>query len=88
MLEAVSLLPLGVPAVVIVVGVLGVYYSLPSWIIGSPLILALLYVTWRLPYSYRAIDAGRALDRPAYTRRGRPLDGCRVENVVLPGAVP
>src|SRR3984957_5452479 len=73
-LEALSLLPLGVPAVVIVVGVLGVYDGLPSWIIGSPLILALLYVIIALPYSYRAIDAGvRAMDLRTLVEAGRTM---------------
>jgi putative spermidine/putrescine transport system permease protein len=73
-LEALSLLPLGVPAVVIVVGVLGVYDGLPSWIIGSPLILALLYVVIALPYSYRAIDAGvRAMDLRTLVEAGRTM---------------
>jgi putative spermidine/putrescine transport system permease protein len=73
-LEALSLLPLGVPAVVIVVGVLGTYDSLPSWIIGSPLILALLYVIIALPYSYRAIDAGvRSMDLHTLVEAGRSM---------------
>ena len=73
-LEALSLLPLGVPAVVVVVGVLGVYDGLPSWIIGSPLILALLYVVIALPYSYRAIDAGvRAMDLRTLVEAGRTM---------------
>jgi putative spermidine/putrescine transport system permease protein len=73
-LEALSLLPLGVPAVVIVVGVLGTYDSLPSWIIGSPLILALLYVVIALPYSYRAIDAGvRSIDLHTLVEAGRSM---------------
>ncbi len=73
-LEALSLLPLGVPAVVIVVGVLGVYDSLPSWIIGSPLILALFYVIIALPYSYRAIDAGvRSMDLHTLVEAGRSM---------------
>jgi putative spermidine/putrescine transport system permease protein len=73
-LEALSLLPLGVPAVVIVVGVLGTYDSLPSWIIGSPLILALLYVVIALPYSYRAIDAGvRSMDLHTLVEAGRSM---------------
>jgi putative spermidine/putrescine transport system permease protein len=73
-LEALSLLPLGVPAVVVVVGVLGTYDSLPSWIIGSPLILALLYVIIALPYSYRAIDAGvRSMDLRTLVEAGRSM---------------
>ncbi len=62
-LDAVSLLPLGVPAVVIVLGVLGAYKSVPSVITGTPVILALVYVILAMPYSYRAIDAGvRSID--------------------------
>ncbi len=62
-LDAVSLLPLGVPAVVIVLGVLGVYRNLPDIITGTPVILALVYVILAMPYSYRAIDSGvRSLD--------------------------
>ncbi len=73
-LEAFSLLPLGVPSVVIVVGVLGVYNSLPNWIIVSPVILALLYVILALPYSYRAIDAGvRSIDLHTLVEAGRSM---------------
>ena len=73
-LEAVSLLPLGVPAVVIVVGILGVYDSAPTWFIGSPMILALLYVILALPYSYRAIDAGvRSIDLHTLVEAGRSM---------------
>ena len=73
-LEAVSLLPLGVPPVVIVVGVLGVYNHLPNWIIVSPVILALLYVVLALPYSYRAIDAGvRSIDLRTLVEAGRSM---------------
>jgi putative spermidine/putrescine transport system permease protein len=62
-LDAVSLLPLGVPAVVIVLGVLGAYKNVPSIITGTPVILALVYVILAMPYSYRAIDAGvRSID--------------------------
>ena len=62
-LDAVSLLPLGVPAVVVVLGVLGVYRNLPDIITGTPVILALVYVILAMPYSYRAIDSGvRSLD--------------------------
>lgn len=73
-LEAVSLLPLGIPAIVTVVGTLGVYSRAPSWFIGSPLILALLYVTLALPYSYRAIDSGvRSIDLHTLVEAGRSM---------------
>jgi putative spermidine/putrescine transport system permease protein len=73
-LEAVSLLPLGIPAIVTVVGTLGVYSSAPRWFIGSPLILALLYVTLALPYSYRAIDSGvRSIDLHTLVEAARSM---------------
>jgi putative spermidine/putrescine transport system permease protein len=73
-LEALSLVPLGVPPVVIVVGVLGVYNSLPNWIVASPVILALLYVILALPYSYRAIDSGvRSIDLHTLVEAGRSM---------------
>jgi putative spermidine/putrescine transport system permease protein len=73
-LEAVSLLPLGIPAIVTVVGTLGVYSRAPTWFIGSPLILALLYVTLALPYSYRAIDSGvRSIDLHTLVEAARSM---------------
>ena len=73
-LEAVSLLPLGIPAIVIVVGTLGVYNSAPTWFVNSPMILALLYVILALPYSYRAIDAGvRSIDLLTLVEAGRSM---------------
>jgi putative spermidine/putrescine transport system permease protein len=73
-LDVVSLLPLGVPAVVIVLGVLGAYRSLPNWLMGTPVILAFIYVILALPYSYRAIDAGvRSIDLRTLVDAGRSL---------------
>ncbi len=73
-LDAVSLLPLAVPPIVIIVGVLGVYNSWPNWIIVSPVILVLLYVVLALPYSYRAIDAGvRSIDLHTLVEAGRSM---------------
>lgn len=73
-LDAISLLPLGVPAVVIVLGVLGAYRNLPAWFTGTPVILALVYVVLALPYSYRAIDAGvRSIDLRTLVDAGRSM---------------
>jgi putative spermidine/putrescine transport system permease protein len=73
-LDVVSLLPLGVPAVVIVLGVLGAYRSLPNWLMGTPVILAFIYVILALPYSYRAIDAGvRSIDLRTLVDAGRSM---------------
>ena len=87
-LDAVSLLPLGVPAVVIVLGVLGAYRSLPSIITGTPVILALVYVILAMPYSYRAIDASvRAIDMHTLVDAGRSMGagwGKLFSRVLLP----
>jgi putative spermidine/putrescine transport system permease protein len=87
-LDAVSLLPLGVPAVVIVLGVLGAYKSLPSVITGTPVILALVYVILAMPYSYRAIDASvRAIDMHTLVDAGRSMGagwGKLFSRVLLP----
>jgi putative spermidine/putrescine transport system permease protein len=87
-LDAVSLLPLGVPAVVIVLGVLGAYRSLPSVITGTPVILALVYVILAMPYSYRAIDASvRAIDMHTLVDAGRSMGagwGKLFSRVLLP----
>jgi putative spermidine/putrescine transport system permease protein len=87
-LEAVSLLPLGIPAIVIVVGTLGVYTSAPTWFVNSPMILALLYVILALPYSYRAIDAGvRSIDLHTLVEAGRSMGarwGTMFRRVLLP----
>ncbi len=57
MLEFLCLLPLTIPALVIVVGVRGVYAWVNYFIGDSVLTLTFLYVVLVLPYSYRAIDA-------------------------------
>jgi len=87
-LDAVSLLPLGVPAVVIVLGVLGAYRGLPNSITGTPVILALVNVILAMPYSYRAIDAGvRAIDLRVLVDAGRSMGagwGKLFSRVLLP----
>jgi len=73
-LDAISLLPLGVPAVVIVLGVLGSYRSLPNFFTGTPVILAFIYVILAMPYTYRAIDSGvRSIDLHTLVDAGRSM---------------
>jgi putative spermidine/putrescine transport system permease protein len=87
-LDAISLLPLGVPAVVIVLGVLGAYRSFPQFITGTPVILALVYVVLAMPYTYRAIDAGvRSIDLHTLVDAGRSMGagwGKLFRRVLLP----
>ncbi len=60
LVEILCLLPLTIPALVIVVGITNVY----SWIYyllgGSPLTLTFAYIVLVLPYSYRALDSSLA----------------------------
>jgi putative spermidine/putrescine transport system permease protein len=57
LVEFLCLLPLTIPALVIVVGVKNVYAWVDYFFGESPLTLAFAYVVLVLPYSYRAIDA-------------------------------
>jgi putative spermidine/putrescine transport system permease protein len=57
LLEALCLLPLTIPALVIVVGISNVY-AWVNYLLGeSALTLTLAYVVLVLPYAYRALDA-------------------------------
>jgi putative spermidine/putrescine transport system permease protein len=60
LLEAVTILPIVIPPVVLIVGVLGVA---PGFLKSTPYLLALEYVILAMPFAYRTLDAGlRALD--------------------------
>jgi putative spermidine/putrescine transport system permease protein len=60
LLEAVTILPIVIPPVVLIVGVLQVS---PGFLKSSPYLLALEYVVLAMPFAYRSLDAGlRALD--------------------------
>ncbi len=57
-LEFVCLLPLTIPAIVLVVGLAPVYAWVTYFLGGSTLTLTFAYSILVLPYAYRAIDAG------------------------------
>lgn len=57
-LEFLCLLPLTIPAIVLVVGLIPLYRWIATNVIDSILTLALAYVILVLPYAYRALDAG------------------------------
>ncbi len=94
--EFICLLPLTVPAIVLVVGLTPIYSWLTGWLqyffgptIGSSTIwLALAYVVLVLPYAYRALDAGlRAIDVRTLSEAARSLGagwGTVMWRVVLP----
>ena len=60
LLEGITILPIVIPPVVLIVGVLALA---PGFLKATSLLLALEYVILAMPFAYRAIDAGlRALD--------------------------
>ena len=60
LLEGITILPIVIPPVVLIVGVLAIA---PGFLKSTSLLLALEYVILAMPFAYRAIDAGlRALD--------------------------
>ncbi|HSJ22538.1 MAG TPA: ABC transporter permease subunit [Nocardioidaceae bacterium] len=58
LVEFLCLLPLTIPALVIVVGMRNVYTWVNYLVSDSALTLAFVYIVLVLPYAYRAIDAG------------------------------
>jgi putative spermidine/putrescine transport system permease protein len=57
-LEFLALLPLTIPAIVLVVGLAPVYLWVTYYLGSSSLTLAFAYIVLALPYAYRAIDTG------------------------------
>ena len=91
--EFVTLLPLVIPAIVLVFGYLRLYNS-SSWLpmtgssLGSDVLLAFGYVTLALPYMYRAVDTGlRAIDVRSLTEAAESLGASQTRilwSVILP----
>jgi len=72
--EFICLLPLTIPAIVLVVGLFPVYIWLGSNVSDSILTLALAYVVLVLPYCYRSLDAGfGAIDVKTLSEAARSL---------------
>lgn len=73
-IEFTCLLPLTIPAVVLVVGIAPIYAWVNYYLGNSPLTLAFVYVVLVLPYAYRAIDAGlRSMDLMTLAEAARSL---------------
>lgn len=71
LLEGITILPIVIPPVVLIVGVLQVA---PVTVKGSPYLLALEYVILSMPFTYRSLDAGlRALDLKTLTEAAGSL---------------
>ncbi len=74
LVEFLCLLPLTIPALVIVVGIKNVYAWVNYFVGDSPLTLTFVYVVLVLPYSYRAIDAALSgLDANTLAEAARSL---------------
>jgi len=72
--EFVCLLPLTIPAIVLVVGLAPVYAWVAYFLGESSLWLAFAYVVLVLPYAYRALDAGlNAIDVKTLAEAARSL---------------
>lgn len=72
--EFLCLLPLAIPAVVIVVGIVPIYSILSRATRGSPLTLAFIDIILVLPYAHRALDAGmKSIDVVTLAEAARSL---------------
>jgi putative spermidine/putrescine transport system permease protein len=73
-IEFISLLPLTIPAIVLVVGLATVYSRLSPVIGQSPLVLAFVYIVLVLPFAYRSVDASlRSIDIGTLAEAARGL---------------
>jgi putative spermidine/putrescine transport system permease protein len=74
LVEFICLLPLTIPAIVLVVGLAPVYAWVTYFLGGSSLTLTFAYTILVLPYAYRAIDAGlSAIDVTTLAEAARGL---------------
>jgi putative spermidine/putrescine transport system permease protein len=72
-LDFVTILPIVIPPIVLILGVLE---AAPVWLKASPYLLSLVYVILSLPFVYRALDAGlSAIDLRTLVEVSRSLGG-------------
>ena len=96
LIEFITLLPLVIPAIVIVFGYIRLYNT-GSWLpltgtaMGTNLLLAMGYTVLALPYMYRAVDTGlRTLDVGTLTEAAQSLGagwGTILGRVILPNVL-
>ncbi len=88
LVEFLCLLPLIIPAIVLVVGIAPLYSWVTYFFGDSALTLTFVYVVLVLPYAYRALDAGlAAMDLKTLSEAARSLGaswGTVLWRVVLP----
>jgi putative spermidine/putrescine transport system permease protein len=80
LMEGITILPIVIPPVVLIVGVLQIA---PGSLKGTPYLLGLEYVVLAMPFAYRAIDAGlRSLDLKTVTEASNSLGAGWVRTLV------
>jgi putative spermidine/putrescine transport system permease protein len=80
LMEGITILPIVIPPVVLIVGVLQIA---PGSLKGTPYLLALEYVVLAMPFAYRAIDAGlRSLDLKTVTEASNSLGAGWISTLV------
>ncbi len=88
-LDFVTVLPIVIPPIVLIVGVLD---ASPLWVKSSPYLLSFMYVILAMPFVYRSLDAGLgAVDLKTLTEASRSLGGNWIKTlwrVVLPNLRP
>jgi putative spermidine/putrescine transport system permease protein len=88
LVEFLCLLPLVLPAIVLVVGLAPLYSWVTYFLGDSPLTLVFIYVVLVLPYAYRALESGfGALDLRTLSEAARSL-GASWPTVVLRVVLP
>lgn len=55
LMEAITILPIVIPPIVLIIGVLKIA---PGFLLGTPNLLGLEYVVLAMPFAYRSLDAG------------------------------
>jgi putative spermidine/putrescine transport system permease protein len=87
-LEVICLLPLTIPAIVLVVGIAPIYAWVTHFLGGSPLTLTFVYMVLVLPFAHRAIDASlRSVDVTTMSEAARTLGaswGRTLIGVIIP----
>ncbi|WP_018603157.1 ABC transporter permease [Mycobacterium sp. 155] len=91
-IEFLCLLPLTIPALVIVVGLRNVYLWVTYFLGESALTLTFVYVVLVLPFAYRALDAAlAAIDLRTLSEAARSLGagwGATIARVIVPNIWP
>lgn len=89
MMDVITVLPIVIPPIVLIAGVLAVA---PLWLKATPYLLSLMYVILAMPFIYRSLDAGLlAIDLKTLSEASRSLGGrwySTLLRVVLPNIRP